>query len=152
MIMNQKADKMNKGIDVREAIRTSQYVKMGHVQGSPSLRGKSGPSHLVQETLIESDSIIRWNVLAEVIFSKKGSTRPLFQKAEGRDVAHRRVLTQYARDPEISAQYHNKHREEQKELKRMSCARNMDAKRTNPTGIQALTSQMLQAEKLLPEN
>ena len=117
MIMNQKADKMNKGIDVREVTRTSQYVKMVDVQGSPSLRGKSGPSHLVQETLNESDSIIRWNILAEVIFSKKGSTRPLFQKSEGWDVAHGRVLTQYARGPEISAQHHNKHREEQKELK-----------------------------------
>lgn len=122
MITNQKADKMNKGIDVKEVTRTSQYVKMVHVQGSPSLWGKSGPSHLVQETLNESDSIIRLNVLAEVIFSKKGSTRPLFQKSEGWDVAHGRVLTQYARGPEISAQHHNKHREEQKELKLMSCA------------------------------
>lgn len=116
--MNQKADKMNKGIEVREVTRASQYVKMVHVQGSPSLWGKSGPSHLVQETLNDSYSII----LAEVIFSKKGSTRPLFQKSEGWDVAHQRVLTQYARDSEISVQHHNKHREEQKELKLMSCA------------------------------
>ena len=103
---------MNKGIDVREVTRTSQYVKMVHVQGSPSLRGKSGPSHLVQETLNESDSIIRSNVLAEVIFSKKGSTRPLFQKSEGWDVANGRVLPPYATGPEIRAQHPNKQREE----------------------------------------
>lgn len=135
-----------------EVTRTSQYVKMVHVQWSPSLLGKSCPSHLAQEILNESDSIIRWNILAEVIFSKKGSTRPLFTKAEGWDVAHQRVLTHYARGPEINVQHYNKHREKQKELELMSCAWNMDAKRTNPTGIQALTSQMLWGEKWLPEN
>lgn len=91
-----------------EVNRTSQYVKMAHVQWSPSLLGKSCPSHLDQETLNASDSIIRWNVLAEVIFSKKGSTRPLFKKPEGWDEAHQWVLTQYARGPEINMQHYNK--------------------------------------------
>lgn len=113
MTMNQKADKMNEGIDIRQRAQSPRYAQMTHVQWSPSTLGNSCPSHLVQEILKESESIIGWNILAEVLFSKKAAQGNCLRSQRGWDVAYQSAY-QVCPRPEINMQHYNKQAETQR--------------------------------------